>query len=299
VRVRVKAIAPLTQGTLHLELYSASAGIQTAGLQVTAAQTTNAFNEFIGVLTAPLTSVPPDLLLRVYAGGTPSDAAGFMIDNVEIFPTAEPYNASIVRASLAEDPESYDGVSGFLSVAENNGQAIRDAFVLRDQLYFVKEHSIYSTHDDGVNEPAGWTLSEVSRTVGTPSVNGVDVGEDWAVIADRSGLYMFDGGEPVKISQEIQPLWDQINWAAGHTVWVRVDTREKRIMVGVPIAPASQPNQVLVLDLPWIELIIQRDAAIHIAKRGGFWHRLKQNAKWFAIGGAVGALALSAAAPHH
>ncbi len=79
-------------------------------------------------------------------------------------------------------------------------------------------------------------------------MDGVDVGEDWAVIADRSGLYLFDGGEPVKISQEIQPLWDSINWAAGYTLWVRVDTRAKRILVGVPISPATQPNRVLALD---------------------------------------------------
>jgi len=30
-----------------------------------------------------------------------------------------------VRASRVEDPESYDGIDGLLSVAENNGQAIR------------------------------------------------------------------------------------------------------------------------------------------------------------------------------
>ncbi len=206
------------------------------------------FAEYIGALTAPLTTIPADLLLRVYAGGTPSSAGGFAIDNLEIFPTALPYNSSLVRASFPEDPESYDGVTGLLAVAANNGQAVRAAFVLRGLLYFVKEHSLHATQDDGVNEPAHWTLNEVSRTVGTFSVHGADVGEDWAVIADRSGLYIFDGGEPVKISQEIQPLWDQINWAAGHTLWVRVDTRAKRILVGVPIAPATQPNRVLALD---------------------------------------------------
>ena len=250
VRARVRAYPTVTQGMLHNELYSLSAGLQTAGLQVTAAQVNSqaGFGEFISVLTAPLASVPADLLLRVYADGTPTNGGGFVIDNIEIFPTALPYNASLVRASLAADPESYDGVSGLLSVAENNGQAVRAAFVLRGQLYFVKEHSIYSTQDDGVNEPANWTLTEVSRTVGTFSVHGAEVGEDWAVIADRSGLYIFDGGEPVKISQEIQPLWDQINWAAGHTLWVRVDTRAKRILVGVPMAPATQPNRILVLD---------------------------------------------------
>ena len=247
LRAMIDPNAPATAGTAHVHLYSASQGIDT-GVDVSVAAMSTSFREFIGVLTAGVVSpAPSDLLLRVYADGL-SLGGGVIIDNIEIFPTAQPYNASIVRASLASDPESYDGVDGLLSVQENNGQAVRSAFVLRDQLYFVKEHSIYSTRDDGVNEPADWTISEISNTVGTPSVDGVDTGEDWAVIADRSGLYLFDGGEPVKISQEIQPLWDTINWQYGYTLWVRVDTRAKRILVGVPIAPATQPNLVLALD---------------------------------------------------
>jgi hypothetical protein len=252
LRARVLALPSLTQGNLHVHLYSASGGINTTGLVVTAAQANalpaNTFGEFTAVLTDPLGSIPGDLLLRVYADGTPNSGSGFALDNIELFPTAQPYNASLVRASLAEDPESYDGLSGLLSVSEDDGQAVRAAFELRGQLYFVKEHSMHSTQDDGVNEPAEWAITEVSRTVGTPSVDGVATGEDWAVIAHRSGLYLFAGGEPVKISQEIQPLWDQINWAYGHTLWVRVDTRTKRILVGVPIAPATQPNRILVLD---------------------------------------------------
>lgn len=44
-------------------------------------------------------------------------------------------------------------------------------------------------------------------------------------------------------------------------------------------------------------LMIERDAAVKAARGGGFWSRLRSNAKWFAIGGAMGALAASAA--HH
>jgi len=252
VRARVGPLPPLTQGTLQIHLFSSSAGINTTGLVVTTAQVNalpdNTVGEFSDVLTAPLVSIPSDLVLRVYADGTPNSGGGFIVDNIEIFPTAQPYSPSLVRASRAEDPESYDGINGLLSVSENDGQAMRSAFVLRGQLYFVKEHSIHSTQDDGVNEPADWTITEVSRTVGTPSVDGVGVGEDWVAIAHRSGLYVFSGGEPVKVSQEIQPLWDQINWAAGHTLWVRVDTRAKRILVGVPIGSATQPNRILMLD---------------------------------------------------
>ena len=250
-RAQVRMTGTLTQGTLHVQIYSASLGISTTGIAAPAAQvTTGAWKEFIAPITpsSGFSTIPPDLVLRVYADGTPTSGAGFLVENIEIFATAEPYNTSLVRASFAEDPESYDGVSGFLNVSEDDGQAVRAGFLLRERLYFVKERSIYVTEDDGVNEPASWTINEVSRTVGTPSVAGVDTGEDWAVIAGRAGIYIFDGGEPVKISQEIQPLWDQINWAAGQTLWIRVDTRNKRILCGVPIGTATSPNRVLVLD---------------------------------------------------
>ncbi len=250
-RVRVRMSGTLTQGTLHVHVFSALGFISTTGISVPAAQiTAGAWKEFIAPITpaAGFLNIPTDLVLRVYADGTPTLNAGFMVENIEIFPTAQPYNTSLVRASYADDPESYDGVTGFINVSENDGQTVRAAFELRERLYFVKDRSTHVTQDDGVNEPAAWTINEVSNAVGTPSVNGVDVGEDWAVIAGRAGMYMFDGGEPIKISQEIQPLWDTINWAAGQTLWVRVDIRNKRILCGVPTGTATSPNVVLMLD---------------------------------------------------
>jgi hypothetical protein len=44
-------------------------------------------------------------------------------------------------------------------------------------------------------------------------------------------------------------------------------------------------------------LTIERDAAIKAARGGGFWSRLRTGARWFALGAAAGALAVSAA--HH
>jgi hypothetical protein len=248
VRARCARNATLSQGALHVHLFSSSAGINTAGLQLTAAQLTTSYVEYSAELTAPLATIPSDLALRVYADGTPNQNGQFYIDCIEIFPTAQPVNASLVRASRVEDPESYDGIDGLLSVAENNGQAIRAAFKLRERLYFVKEHSLHVTQDDGTNEPSLWTIAEVSRRVGTPSVRGVGLGEDWVVIAHRTGLYIFNGGEPIKISQEIQPTWNQINWQYGHTLWVTVDTKERRIFVGVPLGTATSPNKILMLD---------------------------------------------------
>jgi len=248
VRAHCARNSALTQGTLHVHLYSPSAGINTTGLQLTASQLTTNYIEYSAELTAPLANIPSDLVLRVYADGTPTQNGQFYIDAIEIYPTTQPTNASLVRASRVEDPESYDGIDGMLSVAENNGQAIRAAFELRERLYFVKEHSLYVTQDDGTNEPALWTIAEVSRRVGTPSVRGVGFGEDWVVIAHRTGLYLFSGGEPVKISQEIQPTWNEINWQYAQALWVTVDTKERRILVGAPFGTATTPNQVLMLD---------------------------------------------------
>ncbi|MGH9741906.1 MAG: hypothetical protein ACRD51_06085 [Candidatus Acidiferrum sp.] len=248
IRAHCARNATLSQGTLHLHLYSQSGGINTTGLQLTATQLTASYVEYSAQLTAPLATIPSDLLLRVYADGTPNTGGQFYIDSIEIFPTSTPVNASIVRASRVEDPESYDGIDGFMSVAENNGQAIRAAFKLRERFYFVKEHSLHVTQDDGTNEPSLWTISEVSHRLGTPSGRGVGVGEDWVVIAHRTGLYIFSGGEPIKISQEIQPTWNQINWQYGHTLWVTVDVKERRIMVGAPLGTATSPNSILMLD---------------------------------------------------
>ncbi len=248
VRARCAINATLAQGTLHIHLFSASGGINTTGLQLTAAQLTASYAEYTAELTAPLTTIPSDLVLRVYADGTPTLNGKFYIDCIEIAPTAQPVNASLIRASRVEDPESYDGIDGLLSISENNGQAIRAAFKLRERLYFVKEHSLYATQDDGTNEPALWSIAEISRRLGTPSVHGVGIGEDWVVIAHRTGLYIFSGGEPTKISQEIQPTWNQINWQYGQTLWVTVDTKERRIFIGAPIGTATSPNQILMLD---------------------------------------------------
>jgi hypothetical protein len=249
IRARVQRSTNLAQGTLRVNCFSPSAGAIGVGLAITALTATTSYVEYTAQLIPPQSAIPSDMVLRVYADGVPGPSGeSFLVDQLEIFPTLTPQNASIVRASYALNAEGYDGVTGLLEVAENNGQGIRAAFALRNYLYFVKERSLFVTQDDGVNEPAIWDIEEVSNQVGTPSAHGVGIGEEWVVIAGRAGLYYFDGGNPVKLSQEIQPTWDAINWEYGSRIWVQVHTQHKRILVGVPMGAATQPSQILVLD---------------------------------------------------
>ena len=249
VRVRIARSANLAAGSLRIDTYSPTMGLVGAGLGVSFAQTTTSYQEFTAQLFPPQTALPPDLTLRVYADSLPGPSGeSFLVDDIEVFPTYAAQNSSRVRASATQAPESYDGVTGIQEIAVNNGQGIRAAFKLRNNLYFAKERSLYVTATDGVNEPALWSVEEVSNKVGTPSAHGVGYGEEWVVIAGRSGLYYFDGSEPIKLSQEIQPSWDAINWEYGQLLWVQVDTQHKRIYVGVPMGAATQPNQILMLD---------------------------------------------------
>ncbi|MFZ3332390.1 MAG: hypothetical protein WA197_17270 [Candidatus Acidiferrales bacterium] len=256
VRARVARSANLNAGTLRVNAFSPTLGQIGQGIAVTAAQAGTGYFEFTTDLFTPQTSLPSDLTLRVYADGVPGPSGeSLYVDNIEIYPTNAAQNASLVRASSTETPEGYDGVTGIQRIAENNGQGIRAVFTLRNNLYFVKERSLYVTATDGVNEPALWQVEEVSNQVGTPSAHGVGAGEEWVVIAGRSGLYYFDGSEPVKLSQEIQPTWGAINWQYGERLWVQVDTQHKRILVGVPMGSATQRIKCL----PWTT---QRDSRI-------------------------------------
>jgi hypothetical protein len=253
VRARLAVVGtPPAAGTVHINLQSTIGGFTTPGLSVAFGLLTGTYMNVSGLLTAGLATINTDLVLQLYVDGTPTNGSVFLIDNIEIYPLNAQFNNSAIRASFAQLPtqgqESYDAVSGLIEYNLNDGQSVRNMFKIRERLYIVKEHSFGVTQDDGVNEPDLWQLTDVSTKVGTPSLNGVGVGEDWVVIAHRTGLYLFWGGEVEKISQEIQPTWDSINWQFGSTIAVSVDLRHRRILVTAPFGASTIPNKTLVMD---------------------------------------------------
>jgi hypothetical protein len=262
VRVRVRSSGVLVAGTLHINLTSASGAFTTAGLSVAAAQATAKYQEFTAAITdVPLASPPADLLLQVYADGTPTNGGVFLVDSIEVFPTLSPANASIARLSRAFNPESFDSVTGQVQIRTGDGQQLRAGFPLRNSLYLAKDHYLGYVTDDGVNEPASWQFTEVSATIGICGPNAVDWSEEWAAFAERSGLYLCWGSDPVKITSEIQNdasdsgkiTWESINWTAAHTIWVRIDKINRMILVGAPVNGATSPNVVFMMDYTWLD----------------------------------------------
>ena len=261
VRVRAGCSTGASGGTLVVDLFSPTLNRVFGSFSVALSSLGTTQTISTGTLLAtPMATVPTDLLIRVYASSIP-DGVNVQVGRVEPFPTLQPVLTTQFRASYANNFEAFDGVTGNLGFGSENQEPIKAAFTLFDNLYAVKTHSMYETSDNGTTEPGLWTIREVSKKVGTPSIHGVDIGEGWALICGQAGLYLFTGGNPVKISPELDGnpgIWQAINWAFGHTLWIRNDTVNRRILIGVPMitpnkwmpnfpanANPTQPNVVL------------------------------------------------------
>lgn len=290
LRARISVIngGPVTPAmNLVIDFFSPSLGIPIGTYAVSLAGISG-YQEFIQTVLTPQSSIPSDVVIRVYTTGTLVNGAIAVVDDIELFPTLQPFNTSEIRASGTENPESYNDLTGTLEFGENDGTRVTNAFQQRGNLYVVKERSLWQTQADAANEPDAWTINRQSATVGTPSIHGVGFGEDWVVIASRQGLYFFDGGEPEKVSQEIQksngplPGWDSINWQYGHTLWCTVDTKNRRIIVGVPIGNATTPNLAFVMDYRGLDtgLELKSDTSIHISAYTGKILDIANGRKW-------------------
>lgn len=269
VRVRVQGVNyAASAGRLNIRLYSPSTGLTAAGLQVLLTALTAEFAEYTAELLTAQASIPSDLELQIFIDQTPANGSGAIVDEVEVFPTRQPYNNTLMRVSFAEQPEAYDGITGKIQPTPQDGQSIRAAYKLRRALYILKERSWHQTTDDQQSEPAGWPVDQVSEVIGTLSVQGVSEGDEYVVVMDRNGAYIHYGGQPQKISQEIQPTWDETRWTYGHRGWVLLDPKNKRVYIGQPTGEATAPNRVLMMDFRGLDFAEQIAAAFPISEDG-------------------------------
>jgi hypothetical protein len=251
--VRVTAALPsgASTGQFVVDLFSPAIGMASGTFTLQFAQLTSTMQIFTGtLLTTSLAPVPNDLRLRIYTTNI-QNGAQFTADRVEVFPTKQPNLATQVTGSYINNFEAFDQVTGVISGAVQNQQPIRSAFVLFDVLYLVKTKSFLAIRNVDGLEPVFWgTPRVVSNSVGTPSIYGVtsgidtpNSGEEWSIIAGEAGAFIFNGGEPMKLSEEITTLWNQINWAYGHTLWVQNDIVNRRILFGVPLKTVDEDGE--------------------------------------------------------
>jgi hypothetical protein len=209
-----------------------------------------------------------NLKLLIATEGQPSGQT-LDVDELEILYTDDPYRRT-ARASYVRAPEQFDGLTGNIG-PETDVTPIECMDVLRDTLYFYTQSGIHSTNDNAGTEPYGWQVNQFANAVGVCSLFSEDRGEEWHILATRSGPRVFDGSGPYKVGQEIQPDWDAINWNAQKTIWVQNDVITRRCYFGVPTGSNVTPNKVLVLDYRELDTAgqVAGAAPVRVGRTGG------------------------------
>jgi len=187
------------------------------------------------------------ILMTGGANGIPTAGQSIYVDEYHLYPATRPYLQSSIFASEIDDPNHYRAGICELQVNPKDGQTIRNVFEIRGSCYVAKDSSLWNITDNGLTFDM-WDVGNVSPSVGTQSYRGVGVGEGFAIIASKLGCYIFSGGVPEKISDEIRSQWDRINWTYGHLVSVCVDATRQRAYIAAPLDSSAVNSHIFVLD---------------------------------------------------
>jgi hypothetical protein len=234
--VRMTARTPSSNTTGNLVITLTANGAVMGSYSLPFADMTSSMATYTGTLLVnEFPTVPSALMLNVSAQGIGA-GADVEIDRFDVFPTAIPILTTTVYGSYANDVEQVDGVTGQGLFQSENQQPVNGAVVMYDTFYGLKESSMYSWRSSPNLEPSQWEEPEVAQRAGACGINAYDFGEQWLVEACENGCYLYEGGQPGKINQEIYQVWKAINWQQKKCIWVRNDVVGRRLFIGVPMA---------------------------------------------------------------
>lgn len=194
--------------------------------------------------------------------------SGVIIDEISIIYTEEPYLTGLY-ASYVNNPEAFDSVTGVFGPEDDTHQ-VMDLAIIRSNLFMLTQDPGGRLHEtsQGNTEPYLWDVNQVSTNCGAVSSRCLTVsqaddgtgegGEEFFAWVSSSGIRIFGGQAPDKISQEIQrpkgvhfpgaPLdLSAINPAALLTIWGLNDPTQKMMWFGVPLTSASAPNSIFMM----------------------------------------------------
>jgi len=144
------------------------------------------------------------------------------------------------------------------------------------------------------SEPDGWVVEPIAN-IGCCGPMAEANGPDYLLTADMNGVYVYDGGSHIKVSQEIQALWSLIYAPSIRTVWIVNDVNAQKFYVGIPMitpnfwlpnaaansAPAL-PNVILVCSYLGAKTAreIAESTAVHVSAFTGNLIWRDQGRKW-------------------
>lgn len=223
--------------------------------------TTGAWMEADFTLPTP-SVIPSDLVLRIYAV-SPSVPLTVTVDELSVVYSAKPALDTTLYGSYVNNPEGINGVSGKFGPSDDVHKLMAMG-IIRSNLYLLTQDPggrIHAVVDNGITEPAGWQINEVASQCGALSAfcltqsqlddSTASGGEEWFAWASFAGARIFNGSEPWKISQEIQPTWDTMNQNGYPYIWTLNDTSKREMYFGIPATPTlptPAPSAIFVMN---------------------------------------------------
>ena len=258
--------------TLTVQITSASMGSLAVG-SISAFPSTQGWISFkvTGILPAVM---PTDAVIKISfdsdaGGGSP---ATLTIDEIELIDASQPVLFQQMRMSYFGNEFGYDQETGVLGL--DGSAKITAAFKQRGYLYALSDGPLFQTQNTGQGEPNTWSFPAFAgdgNCFGPNAVTTTDPKQDGSEVAwwaGAMGLQVFNGGPPKKLSQEIQPTWESINQNAPTAAWVRNDSVERLVYVGIPTGMATKCNLVLPMSFRAVDAAYNVPDPIHTSYSG-------------------------------
>lgn len=197
------------------------------------------------------------------------ESADYLFDNLSTIPAgvailvyngrlgvvSEDGNNWTIRLSDRLKPETFNGLTGFITVDPSDGTSgLKNAFEYRKNLIITSDDRIYTTTDNDT-DPSTWAISIIDKGIGsgcfgvatTLDARGSNTDRVW--MATRAGLVSFEGyTKKPELSSSIEDYWKRINKAHFDLVQVVDDPINHRVMISVPLDSATAISHILMGD---------------------------------------------------
>jgi len=170
---------------------------------------------------------------------------------------------SVVRVSKQGDPEGFNGVDGYMTVAPNEAGGVKNCIQFRDNLYMLKSQRTYSTSRDFTYSDSAlfWRIISVDEGVGTECFGIATVldtagpNTDVYIAIARTGLFTFNGMylQP-EFSWKIDRYWGDLDQSNFDKMQVVNDVVGSRIYILLPdgtLLVANYQNGLAYSNIRW------------------------------------------------
>lgn len=175
---------------------------------------------------------------------------------------AEYANPSVIRVSVAGEPEAFNQVDGLVTFPLD-GNPVTGVQEFRDVMYAFKKTKTNAWSDSG-DAPSSWQMTVLDQGIGSSlhgigkvlDSNGVNV--DFLIIAGYTGIYLFNGAyQDPEITWKIRDFWlalDRSNFKALQILNNSIDKMLEIVLPDGTMLHADYSNGLNAKDIrfsPW------------------------------------------------